>query len=148
MVAKRTPKRAPFRAGFQYAVKVLCTSNIPGTSQTTSSVLPGSYQTAVNVHNPNDEPVRVRSKIVLGPDRGAISRWVSDEILPDALIRLDCETIARAYGMHFIHGAEGFLVIESTHSLDVTAVYTAGPVAGGVHSIDVEQIRERRVTRG
>jgi hypothetical protein len=64
------------------------------------------------------------------------------------MIRVDCERIARAYGMRFIHGAEGFLVVESAHSLDVTAVYTAGPVAEGVHSIDVEQIRERQLTRG
>ena len=46
---------------------------------------------------------------------------------------------------------KGFLVIESFKSLDVTAVYTAGtqvdPVTGApsVRSIDVEQIKERRI---
>jgi hypothetical protein len=44
-----------------------------------------------------------------------------------------------------IHGIEGFLVIQSSQSLDVTAVYTAGPRAGEVASIDVEQIRGRRI---
>jgi hypothetical protein len=33
----------------------------------------------------------------------------------------------------------------STHSLDVTAVYTAGKNGGEVESIDVEQIRERKI---
>jgi len=40
--------------------------------------------------------------------------------------------------------AGGFLVIESTHSLDVTTVYTAGKLRGEVESIAVEQIRERK----
>lgn len=40
---------------FQYAAKLVCTANIPGTSQTTTSFLPGSYQTAVNIHNPNND---------------------------------------------------------------------------------------------
>ena len=46
-----------------------------------------------------------------------------------------------------IHGAEGFLVIESPLSLDVVAVYTAGKRApdDAVQSIAVERVRERKV---
>jgi hypothetical protein len=127
---------------FQYAAKFLCTANIPGTSQTTTSVLPGAYSTAVNVHNPNETTVRLREKIALGPE--SVSEFVEDELKPDAALRFDCGDIVSRFGP-FIHGAEGFLVIQSTHSLDVAAVYTAGPVGDQVASIAVEQIRERTI---
>lgn len=130
------------RYRFQYAAKILCTSNIPGTSQTTSSVLPGTYATAVNVHNPSDKTARVREKVALGPEQ--VSTFTEDVLEPDAMMRLDCGTIVERFGP-FVHGVEGFLVIESTHSLDVTAVYTAGPVGGAVASIDVERVAERKL---
>jgi hypothetical protein len=127
---------------FQYAAKFLCTANIPGTSQTTTSVLPGVYQTVVNIHNPNDQTVRWRRKVTQ-PELG-ISKFVEDQLKPDEAARVDCDRIVRDFGP-FIHGAEGFLVIESTNSIDVTAVYTAGKNGGEVESIDVEQIRERKI---
>ncbi len=63
---------------FQYAVKILCTANIPGTSQTTPSVLPGSYQTVVNLHNPDDQTVRWRRKFAQ-PEVG-ISKFIEDTV--------------------------------------------------------------------
>jgi hypothetical protein len=48
---------------FQYAAKFLCTANIPGTSQTTTSLLPGSYQTVVNIHNPNKANHKLTKKL-------------------------------------------------------------------------------------
>jgi hypothetical protein len=98
------------------------------------------YQTAVNIHNPNSQSVRLRKKIAI-PGLEP-SQFINEELKPDHATRVDCERI-RDFGIIFIHGAEGFLVIESTGSLDVTAVYTAGPRGGEVSSIDVEQIRER-----
>ena len=77
------------RYRFQYAVKFICTSNIPGTSQTTDAFLPGVYQTAVNIHNPQT----------------------------------------------------------STDRLDVVEVYNAGGRGEQVTSIDVEQIKERKLGR-
>jgi hypothetical protein len=122
---------------FQYAVKFICTANIPGTSQTTSSFLPGSYQTAVNIHNPNNDEVRFRMKLASTLE---ISQFLFDGIKPDGAAHVDCDTIPK-FEIHVIHGFEGFLVIESTQSLDVVAVYTAG--GKEVNSIDVEYIRER-----
>jgi hypothetical protein len=133
--------RGRFKARFEYAVKFLCTSNIPGTSQTSSSVLPGTYQTAVNIHNPSSEPAHVRMKLALGPE--TVTRFLRRSIEPDALLRIDCERIRSGFGVHPIHGMEGFLIVQSMSSLDVTAVYTAGPRDGAVTSLDVEQIRER-----
>ena len=125
---------------YQYAVKVICTADIPGTSQTSSSVLPGMYQTAVNIHNPSMEMAHFRVKLVVAEP----SKFIEDTLKPNYATRWDCDRITVAFGP-FIHGVEGFLVIESSHSLDVTAVYTAGKVGDQVESIDVEQIREREI---
>lgn len=125
---------------YQYAAKFLCTANIPGTSQTTTSLLPGSYQTVVNIHNPNKETASLRMKIAVAG--GPISKFKNSKLGPDEAAKVDCSAI-RNFGIHAIHGVEGFLVIESNLSLDVIAVYTAGK--GDVQSIDVEQVRERQI---
>ena len=52
---------------------------------------------------------------------------------------------SRRSNLHLIHGFEGFLVVESTQSLDVVAVYTAGARGAEVASIDVEHVPERRL---
>ena len=145
-MAKRTAKKqaqapAP-RFRFQYAVKFVCTSNIPGTSQTTTAVLPGVYQTAVNIHNPGPQVARLRKKLAVRS--GQISPFVDGQLKPDEATSVDCSQV-QSFGITFIHGFEGFLVIESTQSLDVVAVYTAGPRGGEVASIDVEHVPERRL---
>jgi hypothetical protein len=125
---------------FQYAAKVLCTSNIPGTSQTTDSLLPGNYETVVNIHNPGPKPARLRKKIATPI---GISKFFPATLKDDEAASVNCTEIAQKFDLHFIHGVEGFLVIESTQSLDVIAVYTAG--RGDVASIDVEQVQERKL---
>ena len=137
MATKKGSKAAIQRFRFQYAVKFICTANIPGTSQTTTSLLPGSYQTAVNIHNPNNDDVRFRMKLA---SPGQITDFMVDSLKPDGVAHVDCGSI-RDFKIQPIHGFEGFLVIESLGSLDVVAVYTAGMT--GVASIDVEYVRER-----
>ena len=146
-MAKGTPKKraqatAPPRYQYQYAAKFLCTANIPGTSQATTAVLPGVYQTAVNIHNPNARVARVRKK--LADRHGQITSFVDSQLKPDEATSVDCSQVQR-FGIPFIHGFEGFLVVESTLSLDVVAVYTAGPRGGEVSSLDVEHVPERRL---
>jgi hypothetical protein len=144
MARSKTAKRASARYRFQYAVKILCTANIPGTSQTSTSVLPGVYQTCVNIHNPNNQVARLRKKLAVTTPP-AISDFYPAQLKPDEAVKVDCQDISRDFGITFIHGAEGFLVIESTLSLDVVAVYTAGERGGEIESLDVEYIRERRI---
>jgi hypothetical protein len=138
-----TPSEAAAPLGFryQYAPKFICTANIPGTSQTTSSFLPGSYQTAVNIHNPHEKAVKLRLKIAL--TGGIITRWIMETLKGDQVIKIDCADARPKFDLQVIHGFEGFLVIESSGSIDVTAVYTAGKDA--VASIDVKQIHERKL---
>jgi hypothetical protein len=139
---KEAAAAASIRYPYQYAVKILCTANIPGTSQTTPSLLPGAYMTLVNIHNPNEAVARIRKKLALTRPP-AISAFIGDKLKPDQAVAVDCTEISQKYGLVFIHGAEGFLVIESTHSLDVVAVYTAGGPGGSVSSLAVERVPER-----
>jgi hypothetical protein len=75
----------------------------------------------------------------------AISKFVNSVLRPDGATKVGCDSIHKRFGLTFIHDIEGFLVIQSSQSLDVTAVYTAGPRGSEVASIEVEQIRERRI---
>jgi len=111
--------------------------------------LPGNYLTVINIHNPNDQTVRFRKKLAVafppgGQEPGGVSNVIADRLAPNEALSVDCDRIKGDFVLTFIHGAEGFLVIESPRSLDVTAVYTAGKIEGEVESIAVEQIRERR----
>ena len=142
MAKKKATARLMTRYRFQYAAKFLCTANIPGTSQTTSALLPGAYQTAVNIHNPQRRTVELRKKLAAAS--GEISGFINQKLEPDAATRVDCGGIPD-FGLHLIHGFEGFLIIESTHNLDVVAVYTAGARGAEVASIDVEHVPERRI---
>lgn len=142
-MAKANRKATQRLPPFQYAVKFICTSNLPGTSQTTPSLLPGSYQTVVNIHNPSYRAVRYRMKLVR-PGPGGISSFVVRGLAPDGADRVTCSDIRR-FGVRTIHGFEGFLVIQSQASLDIVAVYTAAPLGSSVSSIDVEYVPERRL---
>ena len=133
-------QRNPYR--FQYAVKFICTANILGTSQTTDAFVPGLYQTVVNIHNPQNDSIKVRKKIASPVE---ISPYFEIIMKPDAVERITCAQLGE-FGVHLIHGFEGFLIIESTHSLDAVAVYTAaGNKEAQVTSMDVEQIKERKL---
>ena len=127
------------RVIYQYAVKFICTSHLPGTSQTTDAFPPGNYQTAVNIHNPHNKKVKIRKKLA-SPNE--ISKYFQSTMKPDGVERVTCFHVPK-FDIHVIHGFEGFLVIESLQSIDVTAVYTAAGKDGHVVSIDVEQIKER-----
>ena len=139
---RQAPATAPPRYRYQYATKFLCTANLPGTSQTTTAVVPGVYQTAVNIHNPNPQVARLQKKLAVRS--GEISAFVDGQLKPDEATSVDCSQVQN-FGIAFIHGFEGFLVIESTLSLDVVAVYTAAPRGGEVSSIDVEHVPERKL---
>ena len=149
MAGKKNTKAADLRFAFQYAVKFLCVSNIPGTSQTTTSLLPGVYETVVNIHNPNPKKAPFRMKLALSTqteiDPPIISGFINETIKPDQATKVDCSRVTE-FGLPLIHGFEGFLIIESTLSLDIVAVYTSSKVGGGgIESMDVEYIRERKL---
>jgi hypothetical protein len=73
-----------------------------------------------------------------------IRNFIDSSLEPDQAGKVDCGDL-RNFELQLIHGFEGFLVLESTHSLDVIAVYTAG-TKEGVTSMDVERVFERYLT--
>lgn len=135
-----TKKLTDRRFRYQYAAKFICTATIPDTSQQ-SSFPPGSYSTAINIHNPFERSVKFRVKIA---QPGQISKWLTFSLKGDEVLRLTCKEIEK-FGIVTIHGFEGFMVIESLYSLDVTAVYTAAGRDSYVTSIDIEEVKERRL---
>ena len=77
-------------------------------------------------------------------DPPLISSFINESLKPDQATKVDCSRIGE-FGLQLIHGFEGFLVVQSTLSLDVAAVYTAAKKGGEIESMDVEYIRERRL---
>lgn len=108
---------------------------------TISSFLTRSYQTAINIHNPHEKEVKLRLKIAISGH--TITQWITETLKGDQVTKIDCADARPRFDLQLIHGFEGFLVIESTLSIDVTAVYTAGK--DEVASIDVKQIHERKL---
>ncbi len=128
-------KKSPYC--FQYAAKFICMSDFHGSPNTPSGLLDGLYRTSVNIHNPHEHAFEYRMKVAR-PE--GISDWVGDELRPDGVRRITCEDLERfETDPHYF---EGYLVIESPCSLDVTGVYTVGNKEH-VMSIDVEDVRER-----
>lgn len=128
---------------FQYAVKFICY----GPQGKPEGLVPGHYQTAVNIHNPrhsSNPPITFRSKLA---SPGQISPWRDAQSLKeDAVAHINCSDL-KNYRIKALSGFEGFLVIESDYRLDVVAVYTAAPITGGqVSTMDVERIPGRRIT--
>ena len=128
-------------SAFEYVAKVVC-----GTRDRNHRVV---FATSVNIHNPGPGDTKLFKKLALtfppGKQQpGDIRRLGEDALKPDQALQTDCADIAeRAFGGTFpTPYIEGFVVIQSATSLDVTAVYTAS--GRDNTSIDVEQIRERQ----
>ena len=138
------------KAKFQYAAKFVCGTNPAKTFR----VVPGTYATAINIHNPNSKRVRFTKKVALTfppaeQAPGGVSETFEDTLDPDEALEVDCEEIPSEF-FESVPGTpytKGFVIIKSNRSLDVTAVYTLAIMVEGqpfAVSIDVEEIRERK----
>ncbi|UCH51807.1 MAG: Ig-like domain-containing protein [Chloroflexota bacterium] len=146
-----------------YSAKFLCGPALGG-----EGVQPGSYSTAINVHNPNNDTVYLFKKAVIAQRedeaRGRISAFRRVMLNPDEAIEIDCIDIVRFFGAQQETGVtapsqqtqtllttanvapissavkfiKGFVVIYSTAPLDVVGVYTASTPVG--FSLDIEHI--------
>jgi hypothetical protein len=114
----------------------------------------GFYATTINVHNPNREVTKFFKKLALtippGDQRpGPILPIANDSLEYDQALAVDCEDVARRLfgGSLPAPWIEGYIVIQSERSLDVTGVYSTATVRDGMaeehSSIHLEQIRER-----
>jgi hypothetical protein len=143
----------PGTADFSYAAKIVCGLQRDPRDMRLAR---GFYATTINIHNPGDTDAKFFKKLALTfpPEEqrpGKVIRISQDVLKPDEALKVDCNEIRRRL---FPNGfptpyIEGFVVIESANSLDVTAVYSTAALDQGGNvtthsSIDVEQIKERR----
>ena len=137
---------------FEYAGKLVCGLE---RDRNAMRVVRGFYGTAINIHNPGDEPVIFRKKLALTyPPKeqkpGKIFPIAEHKLEPDQALEVDCEDVLvevfdGRFPTPFI---KGFIVVESTAPLDLTAVYTAAGLdqqgqVTSVASIDVERVSGR-----
>lgn len=139
---------APQHTLFNYSVKFVCGSidsppfKIPHratafepnmmSASREPPVKPGNYATAVNIHNPHNDGVKLRKKAVIarpqGQPLGPVSGWQFDKLGPDQALEVDCRNIASMFlhpgttGPRFI---KGFVVVQALRELDVVGVYTS-----------------------
>lgn len=137
---------------FEYAAKLICGVQKGEGVQSTWTLVPGYYETTVNIYNPATGETRISKKVALTypPGREKPGRIIDlgrYTLGAGVAFQADCkEVMDKLQGPVGIPFIEGFLIIESTSSLDVTGVYTsAGLSAPHSPSIDVEQIRERPI---
>lgn len=124
---------------FQYAAKIVCATN---ELSSRLGIVPQTYTTTINVHNPTDSLVLISKKIALtippGLERpGKIIPLTREpeRLLPDQAMAVDCIDVMRRAALP--NTFEGFVVIYSDRPLDVIGVYA---VPGGV---DVVPVAER-----
>jgi hypothetical protein len=111
--------RAHF-TGFQYAAKFACGKSAGAV------VAPGTYFTAVNVHNPTDAAIRVRARIAAalpGLKAGNVSEFIEADLGPDHALEIDCPDIfklAATKAIEFLDmgGSENLSVNGSPFSLE------------------------------
>jgi Galactose oxidase-like, Early set domain len=137
---------------YEYSAKIVCGVQSPEEKQ---RLAPGSYGTSINIHNPGPGPVRFFKKLALtfppGSQRPGEVLPIGEDVLEyDRALQTDCRELRqRLVPTHEAPTIEGFLVLQSPKSLDVTGVYTTAALdTGGApsthSSIDIEQVTERR----
>jgi hypothetical protein len=137
-VAQRDVTVEPYPV--QYSVKFVCGSSGGG------PVAPGSYFTAINIHNPTEQRARFRKKVAValpGARPGHVSRFTFNSLGPDEAMEIDCADIYHQVGLPEGCFLKGFVVIQSLVELDVVAVYSAAGADGHVATLDVEYVAPR-----
>lgn len=135
-----------------YSVKFVCGTQLP-TRESCTSVRPGVYATEINIHNFKDTETSIVKYVLpvvlggeaIGREPNFVEPKAKDSIVlrPNTATMDDCCRISE-----LLHNAPlpsmpltiGFLVIESSQELNITAVYTASDPRSGFVSIDVEQV--------
>ena len=135
---------------FEYAAKFVCgVQDDPETLRLTRGV----YGTTVNVHNPWDRDALFYKKVAVAyppaeQAAGDILQMGKDLLRYDEALKVDCEDIReKAFGGRFpTPYVEGFVVIQSFDSLDVTGVYTTAALIDDGAACCGRQDREVRNT--
>jgi CARDB protein len=135
-----SPARSQDSLTTEYAVKVVC--GAPDRRQ----LAPGTYFTAINIHNPGGDSLVFRKKFALtlpGEQPGRVYPFSSNGLLPDQALEIDCTDVFRR--THTAGFAKGFAIIQSPRPLDIVAVYAAAGSTGRVEALELERVPGRRL---
>ena len=132
---------------FVYSAKIVC---VPELGKTSTALVPGAkYRTAVNVHNPWQEPADIKKWVTLARPQGKrpiMGQPIEERLEPTWAFDVDCVHMKNDFGLPdgaSVAGGKGFLVIQSDRPLDVVAVYMTKKNKGSGISIDVEYIQPK-----
>ena len=131
-----------------YSAKFVC-GRATNTEIATFTVAPGSYFTAINVHNPaptgNNATIRKRFSVGRpGEQAGPLSQFVSTPLPPARTMLIECRNIYAHLNIAVGTFIEGVVEIRGINAeLDVVGVYTVAPPNGGVSSITMERVPRR-----
>jgi hypothetical protein len=143
----------------EYSAKFLC-GVVEEQAATTAPVRPGTYETSINIHNPQlpvSQLPRVAfvKKVVLAPREGEEpvrpSQFRRDTLQADFAEHVDCKIIRSmlggAGGAAFVEGFVVLIVFPSPitvpHELDVVGVYTVTGQQGQSVALEMEPIAPR-----
>jgi len=133
-----------------YAAKFVC-----GPRAADSSVVRGTYETSVNIHNPHFSRIVARKKAVIALPQsappGPISKPVNEPLQADGAVGVNCKDIRDLFAPPATGFIEGFLVVyvPAATPIDVVDVITARHNAGtdpDVETINVYVVQPIRVT--
>ena len=128
-----------------YSAKLVC-GKAGAEQAATFLAAPGTYFTAINVHNPSTANAGIRKRFTLGKPGeqvGAISGFFSVTLPPARTLLIDCRNVWGHLGIPAGTFIEGFVEIRSNVELDVVGVYTAAPPNGGVSTLAMERVPRR-----
>ena len=121
-------------------------------------VAPGTYFTAINVHNPQAGTVVFKTKVAValpstspGPEvkqlpegpLGEITRFIPGRIGPDQAFEIDCPEDTPRSRSRASASFKGFVVLEVPEEFDIVAVYTAAGATGRVETMEIERVPAR-----
>ena len=113
---------------YVYSVKIVC---VPHFGPASPALMPGKYRTAVNVHNPWDQPALIEKWVTLSNPQGIppiTGDRIHETLQPWSAFDVDCPHMRDQFGLPDgakVPGGKGFMVIRSDRELDVVAVYTS-----------------------
>jgi hypothetical protein len=138
----------------QYSAKFLC-GTIASPASATNTLAPGVYNTAVNIHNPNNFEVTIQKKAVVAVEENHVApnfglpgtRTVAEILPPDSAMEVDCADIAGltsnavpvcpGFGPGGGGFCKGFVVVEAAR-VNAAATFPAQLDVVGILSVKEE----------
>ncbi len=129
---------------FRYSAKFVC-GKPTSVEIGALAVAPGTYFTAINVHNLSSNPnASLRKRFSYGKiteQPGGLSQWIGTTLLPGQTMLIDCREILNSVGNPPF--AEGVAEILSSTDIDVIGVYTTVGASNMVTTMEVERVPKR-----